>query len=64
MLSDVLVRFIVLVYMTDHKKPRKKATEVAFFEFLLRGMSYPSCLTQAAMRKLSSFAFILFCFFN
>jgi hypothetical protein len=34
MLSDVLVRFIVLLYMTDHKKPRKKATSVAFFTIL------------------------------
>jgi len=54
MLSDVLVRFIVLLYMTDHKKPRKKATEVAF---LLFWVTRHSCLgNHAARAKTSSLA--------
>lgn len=49
-----------LLYITRKVHAIKKATEVAFSEFLLRGISYPSGLYQAAMRKLSSFAFKFF----
>jgi hypothetical protein len=51
-----------LLYISVSTSAIKKATEVAFSEFLLRGMSYPSCPYQAAMLNCESFAFTLICF--
>ena len=42
--------FVTLqLYIDDLVAVNKKGSEEPFLEFLLRGMSYPSCLTQAAM---------------